>query len=267
MRKKTLLILVLSMVAIGVITYGQLQNRQQQKVHTEIARAETQRIADEKAKEEEAMHQLKIKGEGHTIRYFALGDSLTEGYYATSYDNTFVQLIGNKLRDRMSFDVDIEQHGLAGSKLAWGLGEVSKINEAEPDLVTIEFGTNDADPKKNPTDLELFESHLNELIDGITVDVDRNPAIVLVTTWRMSEYGVPYDNIIKKVAKERNIPVAAVNAASMDNLNVGPEGRDTYLGKSDIYHPNDRGMEQISEIIYEQVEPLMVKFVDDKKNN
>lgn len=257
--------LIVALIAVFVI--GTAQDKKLVAANIAMAQAQKQKLdkqAEEaKAQKEEQDRQNRIKGVGHTINYVALGDSLTAGWYATGLDKAYVNLVAAGLKDRMGFDVVTTQNAHAGVLLSWGITQVARVNAIKPDLITIELGTNDAD-SRHLTDIVLFETQLNSLIDKLT-EVGYNPAIVLVTTWGTGVSANDYDAVIKKVGQERSIPVADISYIKRDPSSRGPEGIDTHLGKSDIYHPNDQGMKQISEVIYKQAEPLLIKLVDDKK--
>ncbi|MFU8688487.1 SGNH/GDSL hydrolase family protein [Rossellomorea sp. FS2] len=184
------------------------------------------------------------------IVYSPLGDSLTEGYYATEDSKKFSSVLSSLIEEKMGFEVKEDGIGNYGGKVSKGLEMVSKVSEKNPDIVTIEYGTNDSSPKNGEVDVIQFESDLNDLIDELTEGKEKPPLIILVTTWNQWEKAIPFDEAIKKVAEERGYPVVDIDHIWRMKDTKGPAGLDTPFGPSDDWHPNDKGMEMIAQEIY-----------------
>lgn len=192
------------------------------------------------------------------LTYSPMGDSLTGGYYASTSETKFTSVFAGIIQDKMGFSVTQDGIGNYGGKLEEGLESVSAISEKNPDIVTIEYGTNDSDPNNGNVEIEDFEANLNEMIDGLTDDDP--PLIILVTTWNQGEKAIPYDNVIKKVGEERNLPVVDISHIWARSDTKGPAGVETEKGESDNWHPNDLGMELIAEAIFKVAAPYIDKI-------
>lgn len=262
------LICFLVLANIAVVYFGvQKEKKDRAKVDAEIkvanianaqAKVEAEaRVAAAEAKVAEAAQALRVVGQGHTIRYSPMGDSLTAGYFATTEQNDFVNKLSTLLRDNMGLGVTALEAGNYGGLLSDALKVVANVNRQSPNLITIEFGSSDCSPQQH-VDPKIFETELNNLIDGLTVKVGRDPIIVLVTTWDQGVMGDPFDQAIIKVGGERHIPVANVHPIWTMTETKGPPNRMTFNGPSDAFHPNDYGHGSIAEAIYQQVKPILL---------
>jgi len=214
------------------------------------------KIAQQKA-EEKTKEAMKVAGKGHVLKYSAIGDSLTAGYAATSTDKAFINRFSSLLIDNMGFDVKTTNNGLSGAILSYGLTLASKVNEQTPDLITIEFGTNDGN-NANRVDPKVFETQLNQLLDDLTINAKRDPLIALLTTWNVGSDGVLFNQAIYKVGEERHIPVIDISSIGADPISSGPAGvKRAGGGVTDAFHPNDVGMDEIAKAIDSQIEPLL----------
>lgn len=193
------------------------------------------------------------------IIYSPMGDSLTDGYYATTEKTKFTSVFAKKIEDELGYSVSIDGIAEYGGFLERGVKGAPFIREKNPDLVTIEYGTNDSDPNNIKITPEKFENQLNDLIDTLTEDNEKPPVIVLVTTWNQGSKAIPFDDVIKKVGEERKLPVAEVKDIWLQVDNKGPEGIETVFGLSDNWHPNDKGMKLIAEEIFRVAAPLLDK--------
>lgn len=216
------------------------------------AKAEAQ--AKEKAKEEEKKRFEQHKGE--KLIYSPMGDSLAKGAFATTEDKRYVAVLAKEIEQKLGYDVVVKKgvtYDGTGVKDG-GLTHVSQLVSESPDLVTIEYGVNDANKnqKKAYTTPEEFKKNLSTLVDDILSKSTKKPIIILTTTWNNGENSKLYDPIIAKVAEDKNIPLANIIPVwQYRNDTFGPEGRKTVYGTSDAWHPNDKGHKEIAESIFE----------------
>lgn len=193
--------------------------------------------------------------------YSPIGDSLSAGYFAKTSEDKFTTILSKGLENHLGYQV--EEIGVAsyGGVLTGGLKAIPDMNQNNPDLISIEFGTNDCN-KENNVSIEKFERNLNKLIAGVTTEVGKSPYIVLVTTWNQGSKCEPFDKVIKNVGKDKNIAVADISDIWKNEKTKGPAGVDTYRGESDTFHPNNVGMKQIAERIFTVIEPQLKKGIN-----
>ncbi|MCX6937270.1 MAG: SGNH/GDSL hydrolase family protein [Verrucomicrobia bacterium] len=111
---------------------------------------------------------VKLK-ERKGLRIVALGDSITEGYNASGfskvnvppYQPCYAQLVANILQQRFGSPVTLLNLGVAGTRADNGLTKITRLTEANPDLVLIAYGMNhqEAGPQ--------FEAGLRALLTAV----------------------------------------------------------------------------------------------------
>lgn len=258
-----ILIGILIFVTIAIITGGTIYDNNRDTKVAKIAEIQNKKEFSLEQKQEKAKEvltqKMKTIGKGKVLKYCPMGDSLTAGFYATTEDKAFVSVLSNLLYKNMGFKVQKTVTAKYGGLLSGALQHVDEVNAQNPDLVSIEFGTNDSNPE-NHVSPDMFKMKLNTLIDDITIKVDHHPLIVLVTTWNKGD-GYKYDEVIREVGQKRNIPVADITSIWNDASNIGPEGTKVYDGTRDNFHPNDAGMENIANAIFNEIQlPIFNRY-------
>ncbi|MGH0588852.1 SGNH/GDSL hydrolase family protein [Bacillus mycoides] len=256
MKKKIGLIFIISAFIIVIIAGKTYWNSKNSKLTSDATVAQTKEKENEKANKQknEAEKQKNKESKGNTtITYAPMGDSLSDGFFASTEDKKFTQVFADKINKEIGYKVTVGGVSGYGGTSSNGLKGVEKINSQDPDLITLEYGTNDSDPHKNVS-VEQFEENMNAMIDVLTKNENKKPKIIMVTTWNQGDKSIPYDNVIKKIAKEKGFPVADISDIWKNPDNKGPKGVDTFKGKSDDWHPNDKGMQQIAERIFKVYE-------------
>lgn len=230
--------------------YAIMQDRQEQKQ----AKKEQQLAAEKRAEAKRVYNAHK----GHELVYVPMGDSLAEGWYATTKSNDYVSVLSDMINNKMGYDVQTKQGVVrAGTGLRdYGLPNVDTVIADRPDFVTIEFGTNDLQKNIQTaySSPSKFKSLLLEVISRLK-SAPKIPKIVLVTTWNGQQGSLEYDSIIEKVGKQEGVPVANIQTVWMGRSDTrGPVGEKSFAGtgKSDGWHPNDDGHKEIAQIIYQQ---------------
>lgn len=238
---KSIVIFSLLIASIAVIVFGQ---HRWSNMNSNFKSRTIEAASSPKKKE--VNYYKEGRGE---LKYVAIGDSLTAGLFADKEDERFCNVLSTKISEEMGYDVKLEKIGTPGGTLGGGLDSLSVINKSKPDFVSIEFGTNDLNNENN-VPVETFKSQLNELIDGIQEGRKEEVKFVLVTTWNQGKKGLEFDKAIKEVGDDRKIPVANIATIWNNSSTKGPEGRETFIGLSDNWHPNTKGHKLIAEKIY-----------------
>lgn len=184
-----------------------------------------------------------------SITYSPMGDSLTAGFFASKDSTRFVSVLSRYINEGLGYDVKVEGVSGYGGLSENGLNAAEQVVEQSPDLVSIEYGTNDADPKRKIS-VESFEDNLESIVNKLNSGY-KKPKIFLITTWKTDKTG-EYNKAIKKIGGKYKLPVVDITKLSQDAENSGPAGKDTFKGKSDDFHPNDKGMERIARTIYSE---------------
>lgn len=197
--------------------------------------------------------------------YSPLGDSLSKGFGASRLEKTFPYLVSEKIKQNIKYDL-ILKDGIrdAGRSLkSSALISVNKVIEEKPNIITIEYGTNDLNIKRKSefSSPVKFYKQLNYLIETLYEHIGNDTIIILVTTWnRWNQkykwiFSIVYDVVIKIVGKKHNISVADISCVwknRNDTISV-PSDIDMYGNVGDGFHPNDKAYSEIADIIYEKL--------------
>jgi len=171
-----------------------------------------------------------------TARVLITGDSLAAGFFATTQAQGFSALVADALGP-----VEVTTVSRAHQTLTTvaGITEVP----ADLDLAVIELGTNDVGI---PTPREDFDAQYHDLLARVR-STSPDAALVCLGTWTGD--GAAYDEIIARLCADsggRYIPLAGLFATADFH---GPDGRDTFVGPGDDFHPNDAGHRAIADAV------------------
>jgi len=176
-----------------------------------------------------------------TARVLITGDSLAAGFFATTEEQGFSALVADALGPVEMTTV---------SRAHQTLTTVAGITEvpADLDLAVIELGTNDVGI---PTPLADFDAQYRDLVARVR---STSPDAVLVCLGTWTADGAAYDEIIARLCADsggRYVPLAGLFATADFH---GPDGRATFVGAGDDFHPNDAGHRAIADAVLSQLQ-------------
>lgn len=187
---------------------------------------------------------------GEPLRLVALGDSLTQGWMVRK---GYVDFLGEMIARRYpKCDITIVNRGIPGDTAEGGLYRLREhVLDADPDLVLVQFGLNDAYTGVSP---DRFKNTVKAIIDQIRADTDAE--ILLLTSvpiMHASEDLVAeafYDRI-EALAREEGLPVARVHAHWKKKVSAGIFFASLVQG--DGVHPNIEGHRIMAEAVFEEL--------------
>ncbi|MFD1902258.1 SGNH/GDSL hydrolase family protein [Enterococcus termitis] len=199
--------------------------------------------------------------------YAPMGDSLSAGWIVEKEEEKFTSVLSKELSKR--FDVKIDQQGVfkAGEKASGlGISSIEEIKKQKPDLVTIEYGTNDILAYKDDQDLIQFEANISHIVSELKAD---NIFIVLVTTWnREQKLSQRYDDVLFKVGAKYEVPVANIRGLwTTETDTIDPKKYPNILDKKELekdMHPNTKGHAEIAKRIFQTIETPFSNYLDEK---
>ena len=174
----------------------------------------------------------------------AFGDSIFEGLYLPQKDG-FPALLKNMLRAN-GFNVDVVNDGFSGETTSYALQRVSDIIGQRPDIVILEFSTNDIaygiPAQQTRVNIEqiltrLREAGIRTLVVGQKAFPSRGP-----------EYAASFDPIFCDLAER-------FNAFCYPDLFKAIRNRPELI--QGFYHPTAEGMKAIVEDMY----PVVAQMV------
>ena len=109
-------------------------------------------------------------------------------------------------------------------------------------LYVVELGTNDA----TRVNYREFRTQYARLLDRIR-SASPDAALVCVGVWRPKKIADTFDTIIKDLCEVRGGVFRSISDLAEDEHLRGPGGATTFEGRSDAFHPNDRGHRMIAD--------------------
>lgn len=181
-----------------------------------------------------------------TLKYAALGDSLTEGLGVLDYKETFPYLFAQKLSSRQNVETyifarsgDISQDVLDN--------QLPEALTLKPDLVTLLIGTNDIHNSTSPTE---FENNLTKIISSLK---ETGAKIYLFTIPYLGSDKLiypPYNTIIDSETKQFNKIIDKVAKEYQVNLiDLYSLKKPSDFYSQDNFHPSAKGYKSWAEAI------------------
>lgn len=193
----------------------------------------------------------------NTLTYSPLGDSLSVGLLADTKTDRFTSQFARTLQKETGKTVKEAGASQIGKTATnFGLPVIQAIIDQDPDIVTVEFGTNDAADVNNPQALPKYRSSIKQILDQLQSQT--HAKIILMTSWSPKDgpyvdNALRFDKVILDEGKSRHLPV--VNLADIwqnDSQVTGStsqESRNTWGGRHDNLHPNQLGHDKIAQAL------------------
>lgn len=125
--------------------------------------------------------QLKAKSKTQLV-YAPFGDSLSVGLFADKKATRFTSLFARqlaRLTSKTVTEAGIAEVGKTATNL--GVPALPQLIAQHPDVITIEFGTNDAVGGATPTALAAYQQALTTIVT--TLQKETSAQLILMTTW------------------------------------------------------------------------------------
>ena len=180
------------------------------------------------------------------LRYFAFGDSITQGYIAEHPSLSYVNQIADKL------NAEVTNFGIGGDVFAPDLLDFD-ADVAAPDLITVAYGTNDwskATREQTVTNANKFFARLRTTFPHAKIFAIT--PIWRADTERVTDVGTLPDSItdIVTTAAEAQADITVIRG-----WDLVPHIPDLFY---DLYlHPNDMGYRCYADALFEKMKPYL----------
>lgn len=190
---------------------------------------------------------------GKPLRLLFVGDSLTAGYSASTRDRSYPHLVAHALEHKgrwVRTSIVAQPGATVVDAQQWLVGTSS-------DIVVVELGTNDHG-KSVPLDefSRLYQNLLRRVRGG-----SPEAQLVCLGDWAgagsVNWLGVKteaYDAVAQRLCTGSGGGFVSIGAAYGDAANHGPANRPTFLGAADWFHPNDRGHQELANVVLDLIE-------------
>jgi len=194
-----------------------------------------------------------VKTEKTTVRYAALGDSLTAGVGAVDVKNSFPYLIADKLSAKSNVELlNLGEPGAVTNDVV--KNQLDKAITFQPNLVTVLIGINDI---HNRVSLADFKISFNKTISSLTLKTKARIIIINIPLLGTTDLLLPpfrlyfnnqtkkFNAAIKEIAAANNVCIV-----NLYNQTKNQFSKDLSVYAADHFHPSDDGYRLWSQIIY-----------------
>ncbi|MQS76231.1 SGNH/GDSL hydrolase family protein [Companilactobacillus halodurans] len=261
-KKRYLLVAILVLLMVVGVGCGQEQATKSKTTNTKTERQEKKsptKKTTKKNTKKTMLIDLKDSKKDKLV-YYALGDSLSVGLFSNNQNSRFTTLFKDKLQQGTGKNVtEINNSSVGKTVTNFGLPNVQSLIDQNPDIVTIEFGTNDSAYGIDSKNLGDFTNNLDTLVQK--VQSQTKAKILLMTTWSPSDgqyidNDAVYDRKIKEIGQKYNIPVIDLATIWRNNPKVTENDLNysqVYNRTKDNFHPNQLGHDKIAQLLYQTV--------------
>lgn len=204
-------------------------------------------FANCKSEKEDTQKKPQVENDSRKKIIF-FGDSLTAGMGLINPEESFVFLIGNKLKQD-GFDLKVINAGLSGDTTSGGIARLDWSISKGVDYFILELGANDG---MRGIDPELIESNLKKIISRVR---EKNPSVKILLVRMLAfpnmgrAYVKEFDAIYPKLAKEENIPLSPFLLEKVAGIKD--------LNQKDGIHPTAEGHRLVAETLYPSIRKLI----------
>lgn len=185
------------------------------------------------------------------VAYVAFGDSITEGYGVT---RNFVSILCEKITKAYpSLDLKPVNAGMSGDNSRDGLYRLERdVLECNPDLVTVNFGVNDA---FSGISVSQYEDNLRKIAGRIAASGCEKIVLlsceVIPEKWAEKQV-LPYWDAMENTAEKTGCIYADVHGRWLAELMSGRPESDLLI-PGDM-HPNEEGHNIIAEAVWKAIQ-------------
>lgn len=184
------------------------------------------------------------------ILYLAMGDSITSGLFASTKDKAYPKVLSKYFAQKLGYPVASKTVGGPFNMADTGVKQLPKVLADKPQIVSLQYGSNEANPILHGNPKELRNS-LETIIKKLQ-NSPSHPYIFLFKVWRNDTTG-KYDRVITSVGHKHDLPVISLKKIYADRqVSSGPVGRHTFAGPADNWHPNNIAMKTIAQAAYKK---------------
>lgn len=184
---------------------------------------------------------------GRPLRVLFIGDSLTAGWGATTEEHSFRRLVETALARHGQVE-ELRPTRKPGTGLTFANSFADIPTDA--DVAVIELGTTDADKRPSSDFARDYAADIARIRSA-----NRSVRLICLSVWRPTKdpTGQVANNTIGDLCSDRYSVYVDITALFDLSSLRGPQGRETWQGVGDDFHPNDAGHRAIADAILSQL--------------
>ena len=175
------------------------------------------------------------------LKMICFGDSITQGYDATSTSNSYASKIS------VNFNAETRNKGIGGEIFRPELAKLA--DDFEPDIITVAYGTNDWATEVSRKD---FIDRMNEFFEALAQNYPNAKIFALSPIWRadwqdehiFGDFLDIKEELLKMSKKHSSVTV-------IDGFNFVPKECELFSDK--YLHPNDEGFSHYADRLIKEL--------------
>lgn len=177
-----------------------------------------------------------------TIKYMALGDSLTAGVGVSDYKSSYPYLIAQKLSGK--FNVELANLAHVGDTSSDVLVKLPKVLSQKPDFITLLIGVNDIHNLKS---LKEFENNYLQIVSVLKKSGARIYLLSIPYLGSDKITFFPYNFLLDFRTKQFNEIIQKISVAEgLKYIDLYHLKQDANFYSSDEFHPQEQGYKEWS---------------------
>ncbi len=183
---------------------------------------------------------------------------MAAGFYTAKETDSYQYRIRDYLKNNLGFSVSLDGFWKAGATVtSLALPNVQKVIAMKPDLISIEYGTNEQDTT-NPyyATPEQFKTNLTQLVTQLRSALPK-ARIVLLTPWQ-STTPAPYRQVVQAVGAANSGSVVDISSVWHNQANISSKTTQSWQGTGDGYHPSSQGNLAIARLMVKAIDKIYV---------
>ncbi|MBM7569199.1 SGNH/GDSL hydrolase family protein [Paenibacillus sacheonensis] len=185
---------------------------------------------------------------GKEVAIMIFGDSISTGADTSVENKSYFERLSSDLRSRYpGCRIHIDNRSIGGETSEDGIARIhNELENIQPDLAIVGFGMNDQNKYAhgNGVPLARYESNMIAIVNAMR---EKHAAALILLTpcepnpeWQHTSGDLArYAETLRRIGKERNVPIADVHRLWMSELEAGKSPESLLL--NNINHPNDYG--------------------------
>ncbi|NVY96213.1 SGNH/GDSL hydrolase family protein [Lactobacillus sp. DCY120] len=259
-------ILVFLVLMIGMIIVGkqrqdvqltqQMAHYSQQSQSVTKTQATTEKQLPNLGSDNAKWHQI---GAGKQLKVAVMGDEIAAGYYAGTPKQAFQYQVTNFLHKSLGYQVSLKGHWRKGATIGGAaIDNYQRLVNWNPDLLILEYGTNDQDPKNSAyASPKTFWTNLQALLTDLQAKLPQTK-VILLTSWQ-GKNNQTYDPLIKSAGRQAGIDVLDLAPIWHDQVNRADSSSQTWTKTVTKKWPNTAGQVEIARsLIQKELVPFYV---------
>ncbi len=197
------------------------------------------------------VNKLKAR---QTLSIVLFGDSISTGRNASGWAKVapfqppYQDLLTMGLEAAYGTKITLKNHAVGGTRSAWGLAHIGKVSQADPDLVILAFGMNDA----TGLPADKYQANIKGMIDAVRKARPQCEFILVATMLGNKDWTALHPELFPQY-RDALAQLSGQGVALADMTSIWAEllkhKKDWDMTGNGVNHPNDFGHRVYAQVL------------------